>query len=121
MRWLHAGLRGHSGPRVFGQPAAKRARFRAAGEGGRRDPSRILDNSGSVSAHMRTCLETGEGFPVRSKVYNRVVSNFEAGEIREPFGGYLADYADYPNAHMRATFLHPKVLERGCSLIEVSL
>ena len=45
----------------------------------------------------------------------------EAGEVREPVGGHLADYVDCPNKHLRETFLHPDVQKRGCTRIEVSL
>ena len=61
------------------------------------------------------------GYTVRTKAYNKVVSNFEAGEIRKPIGGHLADYVDCPNEHLRRTFLHPDVQARGCTRIEVSL
>ena len=64
---------------------------------------------------------TEEGHTTRTKIYNKVVSNFEAGEIREPVGGHLAEYADCPNQHLRQTFLHPDVQARGCTRIEVSL
>ena len=49
------------------------------------------------------------------------MSNFEAGKIREPVGGHLADYAYCPNHRLRQTFLHPDVQAFGCTRIEVSL
>ena len=54
-------------------------------------------------------------------MYNKIVSNFEAGEIREQFGGHLADYVDCPNEHLQKTFASPDVQARGCTRIEVSL
>jgi len=82
----------------------------------------ILDNTHTVGNHVCTWIETAEdGRAARTKVYNKVVSNFEAGEIREPVGGHLADYADCPNPHLRQTFQHPDVQARGCTRIEVSL
>lgn len=57
----------------------------------------------------------------QTKIYNKVVSNFEAGEIREPVGGHLADYADCLNGQLRATFQHPDVQARGFTRIEVSV
>ena len=47
-------------------------------------------------------------------------SCLEAGEVNETFGGHLADYVDCTNQHMRRTFEHPAVQERGCTRIEVS-
>jgi hypothetical protein len=86
------------------------------------DAPTILDNTGSVGNHVCTWVQTTpHGYTVRTKLYNKVVSNFEAGEIRETFGGHLADYVDCPNAHLRRTFLHPDVQARGCTRIEVSL
>ena len=57
---------------------------------------------------------------MRTKIYNKVVSQFEEGEVNKTFGGHLADYVDCPNQHMRRTFEHPAVQERGCTSIEVS-
>ena len=78
----------------------------------------ILANTGHVCTWVRT---SKAGYTVRTKLYNKVVSNFEAGEVREPIGGHLADYADCPNVHLRRTFLHPDVQARGSTRIEVSL
>ena len=91
---------------------------------------RFRNPSGSAaqgSAVFERCLVGGYGFGVYSIaytqdfVYNKVVSNFEAGEIREPVGGHLADYADCPKQRLCKTFLHPDVQARGCTRIEVSL
>ena len=86
------------------------------------DGPRILENTDSVGEHVCTWIETApEGHTTRTKIYNKVVSNFEAGEIREPVGGHLAEYADCPNLRLRQTFFHPEVQARGCTRIEVSL
>jgi hypothetical protein len=86
------------------------------------DVPTILDNTGSVGNHVCTWVQTApHGYTVRTKLYNKVVSNFEAGEVRQTFGGHLADYVDCPNAHLRRTFIHPDVQARGCTRIEVSL
>ncbi|MEW8686687.1 MAG: hypothetical protein AB2556_12810 [Candidatus Thiodiazotropha sp.] len=64
----------------------------------RADVPTILANTGSVGDHVCTWVRTSKaGYTVRTKLYNKVVSNFEAGEVREPIGGHLADYADCPN------------------------
>jgi len=88
----------------------------------RADTPTILANTDSVGKHVCTWVRTSDaGYTVRTKLYNKVVSNFEAGEVREPIGGHLADYVDCPNSHLRQTFLHPDVQARGCTRIEVSL
>ena len=99
--------------------------FRKAGDFctaiGEKEPA-ILENTDNVGEHVCTWIaNTEEGHTTRTKIYNKVVSNFEAGEIREPVGGHLAEYADCPNKHLRQTFLHPDVQARGCTRIEVSL
>lgn len=82
----------------------------------------ILENTKTVGNHVCTWIETTEEERAsRTKVYNKVVSNFEAGEIRQQVGGHLADYVDCPNLHLRQTFQHPDVQTRGCTRIEVSL
>ena len=88
----------------------------------RTDVPTILANTSSVGDHVCTWVRTSKaGYTVRTKAYNKVVSNFEAGEIRKPIGGHLADYVDCPNEHLRHTFLHPDVQAQGCTRIEVSL
>ena len=88
----------------------------------RADTPTILANTDSVGKHVCTWVRTSDaGSTTRTKLYNKVVSNFEEGEVREPIGGHLADYVDCPNQHMRQTFLHPDVQARGCTRIEVSL
>jgi len=82
----------------------------------REDKPTILANTDSVGNHVCTWVQTSKrGYTVRTKLYNKVVLNFEAGEIREPIGGHLADYVDCPNKHLRRTFLHPDVQARGCT------
>ena len=76
----------------------------------REESPRILENTASVGDHVCTWVATRpEGLTTRTKVYNKVVSNFEVGEIREPIGGHLVDYADCPNQCLCQTFLHPDV------------
>ena len=82
----------------------------------------ILDNTDSVGKNCCTWIgETDNGSTARWKLYNKVVSNFEAGEVRSQFGGHLAEYADCPNQHLRQTFLHPDVQARGCTRAEISM
>ena len=85
------------------------------------DQSTILDNTSSVGNHVCTWVQSTPGGTTRTKIYNKIVSNFEAGEIQAPVGGHLSEYVDCPNEHLRKTFQHPDVQERGCTRIEVSL
>ncbi|MEW8688306.1 MAG: hypothetical protein AB2556_21045 [Candidatus Thiodiazotropha sp.] len=81
-----------------------------------------MANTDNVGKHVCTWVCTSEaGYTVCTKLYNKVVSNFEAGEVREPIGGHLADYVDCPKEHLRRTLLHPYVQALGCTRIEVSL
>ena len=82
----------------------------------------ILSNIDSVGEHVCTWVGSSEaGYMVQTKLYNKVVSNFEAGKVHEPIGGHLADYVDCPNQHLRCTFLLHDVQTQRCTHIEVSL
>ncbi|EDO29112.1 predicted protein [Nematostella vectensis] len=60
-----------------------------------RDVPTVLANTDSVGKHVCTWVRTSAaGHTVQTKLYNKVVSNFEAGEVRESVGGHLADYVD---------------------------
>ena len=88
----------------------------------RQDQPTILRNTDSVGSHVCTWVQTtGWGGTSRTKIYNKVVSNFEAGEVQATIGSHLAEYVDCPNQHLRKTFHHPDVQERGCTRIEVSI
>lgn len=70
----------------------------------------ILYNKDSVRKHV--CAWAGttkDGDTVRTKLYNKIISNFEAGEVSDPVGGHFAECADCPNQHLWRTFLHPGV------------
>lgn len=74
--------------------------------------STILDNISSVGNNVCTFLPKYGDETVRCKYHNKIVSNFEAGEVREKFGGHLAEYIACPHERKRNTFLHPNVQER---------
>ena len=72
------------------------------------DAPTILANTDSVGNHVCTWVYTSSsGNTVRTKLYNKVVSKFEAGEIREPIGGQLADYVDCPKPTSASHFPPP--------------
>ena len=81
----------------------------------------ILENTSSVGNNVCTWISTENEKTIRVKLYNKIVSNFEAGEVQSQFGGHLADYSDCSNEHTRQTFTHTKVQERGCTRVEISL
>ena len=77
----------------------------------------ILESKNNV---VGTWIHKVDGHATRTKVYKKVVSQFEAEETLETFRGYAADYVDCPNKHLRRTFDHPDVRERGCTRIKES-
>ena len=64
----------------------------------------ILDNTDSMGNHVCTFVQTRNGRTTSTKFYNKVVSQFEAGDVQETFGGHLAHYVDSTNKHLRRNF-----------------
>jgi hypothetical protein len=85
------------------------------------DGPTILDNTKSVGNNVVSWMDTTNGYTTRTKLYNKIVSNFEAGKVQQAFGGHLADYVECSNIHLGKTFAHPDVQARGCTRIEVSI
>lgn len=118
---LHTGFFWSSGPRS----ACRQTWFSKGGgflHGNRRkraDNSRKHKHRRGARLHLDIHHRGRAHSPHKNIQQSRV--EFEAGEIREPVGGHLADYVDCPNPHLRQTFLHPDVQARGCTRIEVSL
>ena len=81
----------------------------------------ILNNNSSVGRNVLTYIrKDGDNF-VRTKWYNKIVSNLEAGEVRANFGGHIFDYVYSSNERLRRLFWHPDIKKRGLSRLEVSL
>ena len=56
------------------------------------------------------------------KYYNKIVSNFEAGDVQKKIGTHLAEYAfTHSCEHLEKTFRHPDVVERGLTRLEISI
>ena len=56
------------------------------------------------------------------KFYNKIVSNFEAGDTQKKMGSHLAEYTfTHSNDHLEKTFRHPDVIERGLTRLELSV
>ena len=83
----------------------------------------ILDNTDSVGRNVLTYIYEDEetGNLHRLKFYNKIVSNFEAGEVRSSIGGHLADYVFSSNERLRKLFATKDVQERGGTRLEVSV
>ena len=83
------------------------------------DTPTILANTRTVGKHVCTWVHSSpDGYTTLTKLHNKIVSQFEAGEAQEKFGGKLCEYVDCP---ICKTFLHPDVQKQGCTRIEVSL
>lgn len=80
----------------------------------------ILENEKSAGNNVCTWVETDEDVITRYKFYNKIVSNFESGKVGDIMGGHLADYVECSDPHLRKTFHHKDVQERGVTRIEVS-
>ena len=96
--------------------------FREEGDTSDMDrPNVILNNSSSVGQNVLTYIRKDGGNIVRTKAYNKIVSNLEAGEVRANFGGHIFDYVYSSNERLRRLFWHPDAKSRGITRLEVSL
>ena len=81
----------------------------------------ILNNSSSVGCNVLTYMRKDGDQMRRVKFYNKIVSNLEAGEVRQSFGGHLYDLVYSSNERLRRLFWHPDAKSRGITRLEVSL
>ena len=83
----------------------------------------ILDNVQSVGRNVLSFIHENEKTKNlhRVKLYNKIVSNFEAGEVRSCMGGHLADYVYSSNERLRKVFESKEVQKRGITRLEVSV
>ena len=83
----------------------------------------ILDNTQSVGDNVLTYTyeEEQTGTFHRVKLYNKIVSNFEAREVRSCMGGHIADYVFSSNERLRKVFQTADVQNRGITRLEVSI
>ena len=81
----------------------------------------VLKNNSSVGCNVLTYIRRDGENLLRTKVYNKIVSNLEAGEVRSNFGGHIYDYVYSSNDRLRRLFWHPDTKKRGITRIEVSL
>ena len=76
----------------------------------------ILDNTASVGEQFCTWMQTTDsGYTTRTKLPNKIVYQFEAGEVQDPFWGHLADYVCSTDKHLFCTQTCKKevILEGG--------
>ena len=64
----------------------------------------ILNNDYSVGRNVLTFIYHEEGNIYRTKFYNKINSNCEAGDVRNKFGGHLYDYVYSSNFRLRNLF-----------------
>ena len=81
----------------------------------------VLNNSSSVGDNVLTYIRKDWGSMQRIKVYNKIVSNLEAGEVRNMYGGHIYDLVFSSNERLRRLFWHPDTKKRGITRLEVSL
>ena len=79
---LYPGLLRNGRQKRSGIPSAGN-RFRNAGVWNHSDKGTILDNISSVGDHVCSWIHTTRGYTLRTKIYNKAVSQFEAGEVNE--------------------------------------
>ena len=80
----------------------------------------ILDNTDSVGNNVLSYIWRKDGIIFRTKLYNKIVSKLEAGEVRNKLGGHIADYAKSFNTHLKKVFSHTDVKTRGCTRVEIT-
>ena len=96
--------------------------FKMEGEPSDMDKNNVvLNNSSSVGCNVLTYIRRDGGSIQRVKFYNKIVSNLEAGEVRNNFGGHIYDYVYSSNERLRRLFWHPDTKKRGITRLEVSL
>ena len=83
----------------------------------------ILDNVQSVGRNVLSFIHENEKTKNlhRVKLYNKIVSNFEAGEVRSCMDGHLTDYVYSSNERLRKVFESKEVQKRGITRLEVSV
>ena len=81
----------------------------------------ILDNTDSVGNHVCTFVWSAGKRAISTKFYNKLISQIEAGDVRGQFGGYMSVIVASTNQHLRRTLVHPDVLARGCTRLEISI
>ena len=83
---------------------------------------KILDSDSTCGRNTFKYVKFINGLYIAVKFYNKIVSNFEAGNVQNKTGSHLAEYAfTHSNEHLEKIFRHPDVVERGMTRLEISI
>ena len=82
----------------------------------------ILDTNETCGRNTLKYIMSYRGVTCVVKYYNKIVSNFEAGDVQKKIGTHLAEYAFCHSCeHLEKTFRHPDVVKRGMTRLELSI
>ena len=82
----------------------------------------ILDSDSTCGRNTFKYIKFVNGLCIVVKFYNKIVSNFEAGNVQNKTGSHLAEYAfTHSNDHLEKIFRHPDIVERGMTRLEISI
>ena len=82
----------------------------------------ILDTNETCGRNTLKYIMTYRGVTCVVKYYNKIVSNFEAGDVQKKIGTHLAEFAFCHSCeHLEKTFRHPDVVKRGMTRLELSI
>ena len=83
---------------------------------------KILDTDATCGRNTFKYIRNTGSICCVVKYYNKIVSNFEAGDVQKKIGTHLAEYAfTHSCDHLEKTFRHPDVVERGLTRLEISI
>ena len=86
------------------------------------DEKYILDVSTASGRDILKYIRCNNcGDVLKTKLYNKIVCNWVAGEVSKQKGSHLCEYPACPNKHLRKTFKHPVVEKYGVTRLEVSI
>ena len=81
----------------------------------------ILDNEEKCGKNIVTYVKNHGSLSISVKYYNKIVSNFEAGDVQVKNSVHLSEYVNCPNNHLEKTFKHPDAQKRGLTRLEISI
>ena len=83
---------------------------------------KIIDSDATCGRNTFKYIRIIEDVCCVIKYYNKIVSNFEAGDVQKKIGTHLAEYAfTHSCDHLEKTFRHPDVVKRGLTRLEISI
>ena len=83
---------------------------------------KIIDSDATCGRNTFKYIKNNGSVCCVIKYYNKIVSNFEAGDVQNKIGSHLAEYAfTHSCDHLEKTFRHPDVVKRGLTRLEISI